>query len=91
MLFSGLMYLESKGSLILADEDFAFPAQNGADCRGKGWFPLTTKAVVDVDNYELLADYAFIFSGQLCPVFLLVCFVFPVYSICPASRLPEAV
>lgn len=91
MLFSGLMYLESQGGLILADEDFVFSAQNGPDSRGKGWFPLTAKAVVDTDNYELLADYAFIFFWSVMAYFSvgLACFFFPCL-LCPASQPPEA-
>lgn len=59
--------------MILAGEDFVF-LHKMVLTREKGWFPLTTKAVVDIDNCELLADYACIFSGQLWPAFSVVFF-----------------
>lgn len=63
--------------MILVDEVFGFLfLHKTVPTRGKGWFPLTTKAVVDVNNYELLVDYACIFSGQLWPAFSGFCFFF---------------
>lgn len=51
--------------MILAD-DFVFLLHKMVLTRGKGWLPLTTKVVEDVDNYELLADCAcfFFFLGS---------------------------
>lgn len=61
--------------MVLAGEDFGF-LHKMVLTREKGWFPLTTKAVVDIDNCELLADYACIFFWSVMACFF-CCFFFP--------------
>lgn len=60
--------------MVLAGEDFGF-LHKMVLTGEKGCFPLTTKAVVDIDNCELLADYACIFFWSVMACFF--CCFFP--------------